>query len=69
MRTLRDYINLVSEKSLFSERVTLPPANAVQTGSGGTLKAGDGSTVTSGTPAPDAGAAAAAKAKLTPMIS
>lgn len=85
MKTLRDYINLVSEKSLVSEKVTLPadpnqpvqtqtvngvtmnaPANAVQTGSGGTLKTSDGRAVTSGTPAPDANAAAAAKAKLTP---
>lgn len=42
------------------------PANAVQTGSGGTLKTGSGAAVTSGTPAPAPDAAAAAKAKLTP---
>lgn len=42
------------------------PANAVTTGSGGTLTAGNGAAVTSGTPAPAPDAAAAAKAKLTP---
>lgn len=84
MKSLRDYINLVSETSLLSEKVTLnpdgtvpptqtvngvtmnAPANAVQTGSGGTLTTGSGAAVTSGTPAPTPDAAAAAKAKLTP---
>jgi len=42
------------------------PANAVTTGSGGTLTTGNGAAVTSGTPAPAPDAAAAAKAKLTP---
>ncbi len=79
MKTLRDYINLVSEKADPSRPASMKningmnvytndsnPANAVQTGSGGTLRTSDGSAVTSGTPAPDANAAAAAKAKLTP---
>lgn len=85
MRSIRDYINLVTETDLIAEKVTLPadpsqpvqtqtvngvtsnaPANSVQTGSGGVLKSGSGAAVTSGTPAPDPNAVAAAKAKLTP---
>jgi hypothetical protein len=85
MKSIRDYINLVTDTDLLAEKVTLPadpsqpvqtqtvngvtsnaPANSVQTGSGGVLKSGSGAAVTSGTPAPDPNAAAAAKAKLTP---
>ena len=53
MKTLRDYINLVTEAP-------------VQAASGGAVVDSSGTPVQSGTPAPDANAAAAAKAKLTP---
>jgi len=53
MKTLRDYINLVTEAP-------------VQAASGGAVVDASGNPVQSGTPAPDANAAAAAKAKLTP---
>ena len=79
MKSIRDYINLVSEKADPSRPASMKtvngqniftndpdPANAVKTGSGGTLRTSDGKAVTSGTPAPAADAAAAAKAKLTP---
>lgn len=77
MRSIRDYINLVEKVTLNPDGsapqtqtvngvTSNAPANSVQTGSGGVLKTGSGAAVTSGTPAPAADAAAAAKAKLTP---
>jgi len=53
MKTIRDYINIVTEAP-------------VQSGSGGAVVDASGNPVQSGTPAPAPDAAAAAKAKLTP---
>ncbi len=58
MKTLRDYINLINEKSLVAENVVDSSGNPVRDSSG--------KPVQSGTPAPAADAVAAAKAKLTP---
>jgi hypothetical protein len=74
MKSIRDYINIVSEKADPSRPASMKtingqniytndpdPANAVQTGSGGTLRTSDGKAVTSGTPAPAAPAGQAAQ--------
>jgi len=74
MKSIRDYINLISEKADPSRPASMKtingqniytndpdPANAVQTGSGGTLRTSDGKAVTSGTPAPAAPAGQAAQ--------
>ncbi len=59
MKTLRDYINLINEKSLVAEA-------PVTSGTGAPVVSASGAPVQSGTPAPAPDAAAAARAKLSP---